>query len=498
MRLTGISKTFAGRKVLSEVDLELAPGKIHALLGQNGSGKSTLIKILNGFHAPDPGGALEVRGEPVPLPLGPGAPRQLGLTFVHQDLGLLGELSILENVRVGRYSTGFGRRVKWREERRYVRERLRRFGLDVDPDRQIASLAEADRAIVAIVRALEQLSHVERGVLILDEPTVYLPRDAVERLFASVREVAAEGHAVLVVTHRLDEVFQLASEVSVLRDGRRVATVATASIDEAGLVEQILGRALETLYPEPAAAYGEVVLRGRGLGGGRIGDFDFDLRAGEILGVTGLIGMGSEDLPYVLVGVEGTADGELEINGRRLSAGRLSPRRALEEGIALLPADRARDGGVPGATVLENLTLPTVGRFVHKGWLHHREERKLGQELLDRFNVQPPLPQAAFGTLSGGNQQKTLLAKWFEAEPEVIILHEPTQGVDVGARQQIFAEIEQARERGTAFLVVSVEYEELANLCDRVIVVREGRACAELNGSSLTVDRIVERCYVGT
>jgi ribose transport system ATP-binding protein len=492
----GLTKTFGGRTVLNDFGLELMPGEVHALLGQNGSGKSTLIKILTGFHAPDAGGTLTVRGEDVALPLHPGQPQDLGLAFVHQDLGLAPDLSILENLRVGRYETRSGWRIPWGRERRYVRERLARFGVNADPDAPVSSLSEADRAILAIVRATEQLAHVDRGLLVLDEPTVYLTRDAVQQLFGTVRQATDDGHAVLIVTHRLEEVFELADRVTVVRDGRHVVTTPTSEVDEAGLVRHILGRSMDRLYPDTADHRGDVVLRARGMSGARLEGIDLDLREGEVLGVTGLIGMGFEEVPYLLVGAA-PGTGELEIGGERLSVESVTPGAALRHGVALLPADRPQLGGVAAATVLENLTLPTLSSHTRAGRLRHRQERRHGADLLERFDVRPREPSAGFGTLSGGNQQKVLLAKWFETGPDVFILHEPTQGVDIGARQQIFSEVERAAASGTALLIASVEYEDLAHLCHRVVVLRDGRVVAELSGSQLTADRIMEQCYVG-
>ena len=493
----GLSMTFGARTVLSGFGMDLHGGRVHALLGQNGSGKSTFIKILTGYHRPDEGGSLQVRGEEVGLPLQPGRAQQLGLAFVHQELGLVPGLTILENLRVGRYETRRGWRIPWARERSYVRERLRRFGVVADPDAAVESLAEADRAIVAIVRALEGLAHVDHGLLVLDEPTVYLPRDAVRQLFGTVREVAAAGHAVLVVTHRLEEVFQLADQVTVLRDGHHVITTDVAAVDEPALVRHILGRSMDSLYPEADHERGDVVLTASGVSGARVDGVGFDLRRGEILGVTGLAGMGSEELPYLLVGAGDASGGELTVAGDTLELARLRPGVAFRHGVALLPADRPRRGGVADATVRENLTLSTLGRFFRGGRLQHRSERRHAGGLLRRFDVRPPDGGARFGTLSGGNQQKVVLAKWFETAPDVFILHEPTQGVDIGARHQIFAELERASEAGTAFIIASVEYEDLAHLCDRVLVLREGRIVAELRRSELSAARIVEQCYTG-
>ncbi len=487
------SKTFAGRTVLGSVDLDVRPGEIHGLLGQNGSGKSTFIKILSGFHRPDEGASLLVRGREVPLPLRPGEARRHGMSFVHQDLGLAPALTVLENFRVGRYRTRFGWHVNWREERRLVGEALRRFGVRCEPEALVSSLGEVDRAMVAIVRALEEVRGAEAGFLVLDEPTAYLPRDGVERLFASVREAASSGVGVLFVTHRLEEVQALTDRVSVLRDGRLAGSVATASVAEDELIELILGFALDELYPAPHDPGGEIAFSLRGATCDDIVELTVEVRRGEIVGFTGLLGMGWERVPYLIFGADRSAGGLLEIDARAYDLGDFTPAKAIEQGFALIPANRLRDGGVAGATVAENLTLPTIGAYFVGGVLRHRQELRRVADLLHEFDVRPPEPDRTFATLSGGNQQKVLVAKWLEANPRVLLLHEPTQGVDVGARAQIFARIRDVAAKGTSVVIASSEYEDLVHLCDRVIVFRNGRAISEVHGEALRVERLVEQ-----
>jgi ribose transport system ATP-binding protein len=493
--LVNCSKTFAGRTVLRSVDLSVRPGEIHGLLGQNGSGKSTLIKILAGFHHPDAGASLSVRGSEVALPLRPGEPRTHGMSFVHQDLGLSPSMTVLENLRVGRYQTHLGWRVNWRDERRLVREGLAQFDVRADPDALVASLGEVDRAMVAIVRAFQELRETEGGLLVLDEPTPYLPRDGVDRLFASVRDVAAHGVGVLFVTHRLEEVQALTHNVSVLRDGELVATAPTASLSEGALIELILGFALHDLYPAPHDPQTDILLSVHDVTSAEIDDFAVRIHRGEIVGFTGLLGMGWERIPYVLFGADGNAAGRVEIDGRLFDLRDFSPARAISLGFALLPANRLRDGGVSDATVAENLTLPTIHAFVSGGFLRRRRELRRVSAILKEFDVRPRDPERLFATLSGGNQQKVLVAKWLETRPRVLLLHEPTQGVDVGARTQIFARIREAAADGAAVLLASGEYEDLAHLCDRVIIFRNRRAVSQLHGVALTVERIVEQSF---
>jgi ribose transport system ATP-binding protein len=491
-----MSKTFAGLRVLGDVALEVLPGEIHGLVGQNGSGKSTLIKILAGYHDPDDGSELFVRGERVRLPLSPTDPQRLGISFVHQDLGLAETATVLENLRVGRYATSAGRRISWGREASVTREALRRIGSTLDPDATVSTIRDVDRALLAIARALEEVhGRGGGGMLVLDEPTAYLPRDATERLFEAIRAVAAAGVGVLFVTHRLDEIQAITDRVSVLRDGALVGTLPTASVTHEQLVEHILGFSLDRLYPEPHESHGACVMTVEGLNGEIVEDFSVELGRGEILGVTGLVGMGHEELPYLLFGAERARAGTLELDGECHDMRRLTPRRAIAAGLVLAPANRRRDGGVGDATVRENVTLPSLRSYFRRGRLRARMEARRVGEMIRDFHVVPPDPEAPLATLSGGNQQKALLAKWFHRDPTVFVIHEPTQGVDIGAKRQIFQLIREAADAGTSFVLASSEYEDLANLCDRVLVLRDGQVVSALHGGALTPERLIEQCF---
>jgi len=489
-------KTFASRKVLKDVDLAVFPGEIHALVGQNGSGKSTFIKILAGYHAPDPGASLRVRGESVDLPLLPDAPARLGLSFVHQDLGLIEDGSILENLLIGRYETRMGWRISWRHEARRARDMLGTFGVDVDPAMPLGRLGEVERAVVAIARAISNLDPRGGALLVLDEPTARLPTDSVETFFEAVRGVAARGIGVLFVSHRLDEVLRLADRVTVLRDGVVAASQRTSGLSVERLVEMILGFALEQLYPESAQSTAEVVLRARGVSGRTVHSFSTDLRGGEIVGLTGLIGMGHDLVPHLLFGSVPALSGSLEIGGTTFAVAATSPRRSMNAGIALLPSNRQRDGGVGGATVTENLTLATLGQYFKAGLLQHRREERAVGQLMDKFLVRPRSPLLPLSALSGGNQQKCLIAKWYAMRPKVLLLDEPTHGVDIGAKKQILQHLHDVAATGTSIVVSSVEAEDLAQLCHRVLVFRHGRVVSELRGAELTAARITQQALM--
>jgi len=492
-----IGKTFTGRRVLERFNLEIRPGEVHGLVGQNGSGKSTFIKILAGFHSPDADtdSSVTVRGSNITFPMRPGESSRLGLAFVHQDLGLVETASVLENVRVRRYDLGLGWRIRWGRERQYVQRILEEFGLDIDPEARVSSLRQSDKAQIAIVRAFDQLRGVEHGLLVLDEPTPYLPRDGVERVFRTVRDVARRGFGVLFVSHRLEEVFEITNRVTTLRDGKVVDCVPTRTLTEDSLIQRILGFSLDQLYPEPHTPRSERMLSVKSVSGAGVEDVSFDLHKGEILGVTGLLGMGWDRLPYLLFGAEKATAGELEVGTRRIALGGLQPQKAIRLGLAFLPANRLGDGSLQTASVKENVTLAKLDAFFINGFLRLGREHGAVERILAEYDVRPRDPERVFSTLSGGNQQKVLLAKWFETHPKVLLLHEPTQGVDVGARAQIFRRIRDAAAAGAAILLATSEYEDLPYLCDRVIVFRGGRAVAQLHGASLTTERIVEQSF---
>ena len=492
-----LSKTFGGTAALRDTDLVVRRGEIHGLVGRNGSGKSTLIKILSGFHEPDEGAELRVGGKAVELPVDPAEARKHGLTFVHQDLALAPGCTVMENMRIGRYRLHRLGRIDWNEERAYVRAALEKVGLEVSPDAMLRTLRPVNRALVAIARALSEAEeHEGLGVLVLDEPTTFLPRGDVDVLFDAIRRIAASGTSVLFVSHRIEEIKAVTHRVSVLLDGVRAATVETAATPEEKLVELILGRELKDLYPALGSGGTDEVLVVKALTGSTLRDVDFSVRRGEILGMTGITGMGHDELPYLLFGAQPATNGEIALVGKDpVAAPDLTPNAAMKLGLALLPADRQWASGVAAYTVRENVSLPVIRRFFRSGLLRQRQEHAVVGDLLRAFQVTPPRPNHVLGALSGGNQQKALLAKWLQMRPPVLILHDPTQGVDLGAKKEVFQHIENAAAAGSSVIICGSEYEDLAHLCHRVLVFRDGQITAELTGSNLTEDHIVDHCY---
>ena len=501
LEIHGLSKSFGGARALDRVDFTLRPGEVHGLLGQNGSGKSTLIKVLSGYHAPDPDARMALFGRPLALPLLPGQSKQLGIAFVHQNLGLVPSLSVLENLRVGAFAEGRGMLINWRAESKAARALFARFGLALDPGTLVGSLPPLERALLAIIRAFADLQHATSGgILVLDEPTPFLPRRDVERLFTLVRGVVKAGASVILVSHDIDEVMEITNRATVLRDGRVAGTVETARTTREDLLELIVGRRVEAHRRAAPAVVGGAKPAGQigieGVTGGGLAGVSLSVRPGEIVGLTGLIGSGYAALPYLLYDAQRGTEGFLLLGERRVPAARLRPGAAQALGIALLPGDRLGAAGVGDLSITDNITLPMLHDFISPFGLRRRRMAQVAGRLGAALELRPNQPALALEALSGGNQQKVLLAKWLHTRPRLLLLDEPTQGVDFGARQQIFAALDAAARDGTAILCASTDYEQLAQICDRVLVFRGGRIAAELAGEALSKTAIAHACMV--
>ena len=520
VELRDISKDFGSNQALDGVNVRIGHGEVVGLVGQNGSGKSTLVKILSGVHEPKPGGRLFVSGEEVPLPLAPGQASEIGLSFVYQNLALAGGLTVLENLTFGQRIAGGMRSwapINWLGEHRRAAAVLDRYDVRLNLDQRTGELAPVDQARLAIVRAAEDLrryrtrSGYKHSVLVLDEPTVFLPEEDVEHLFDVIRAIVADGAGVLFISHDLVAVRSITDRVVVLRDGRVVADVPAGGYDEQALVDHIVGtsarpagssaaeeaRPVETaLAPKEPAGAGRAPKQGENvvvehLAYERLADLSFEIGAGEILGMAGLIGSGAEELPYLLFGARQASGGTLRLGGKTLNLSGLSPQRTVRERIALVPADRQVFGLSEHLTLWENIVMLVEDEYYRGGVFRRGELVALAREAVDRFLIRPPLPHAVTATFSGGNQQKALLAKWLIARPQLLLLHEPTQGVDVGARRDIYRFVKSAAALDqTAVLWVTTDFGELAEVCDRVIVLSEGRPVTTLTGEELSDDAI--------
>jgi ribose transport system ATP-binding protein len=473
--------------------------EIHALVGENGSGKSTLIKILAGFHAPDPGGAIAVNGRRVGLPLRPEQCAALGMSFLHQDLALFPSLSVAENLMVGELSATSRWRYRPTDERRRALLKLSSYGLAVDPAAKVRELSLPNRAKVALVRAIEQTSsgsaETENGrLLVLDEPTASLAEPEACRIMALVQELARSGVSVLLISHDIDAALRVADRLTVLRDGRVVATRLCRDTTVADVVNDMIGQRQAHSAPQARPRRRRRLVSARGLADHGISDLAFDIAKGEILGFTGAAGSSFERVPRLLFGAGQPVGGTLEIDGASHNLQALSPQDAVRAGIALVPADRDFEGAVGSLSVCENLMLGVMPRYQRRLKLRRRLIREEAQSQLIRFGVRPTNPNMPFAALSGGNQQKVVLAKWLLTKPTFLILHEPTAGVDIAAREEIADLIRAIAADGTAILYVSADSAELARICHRVLVLGPNGIRAELAGAELTRDRISGQC----
>ena len=503
LRLSDIAKTFGGARALDRVSFEVLPGEVHGLLGKNGSGKSTLVKILAGYHAPDPGGRMEFNGEEVALPLKPGDFRRLGMSFVHQNLGLVPSLTVLENLRLSditSVSRGF---INWSRERQAARDALGRFGLELDPDERIDRLSAVDKALLAIVRAFEDVRVARErtglpGLVLLDEPTPFLPREGVEKLFGLVRSIASRGSSVVFISHDIDEVMTITDRATVLRDGEVAGSLVTRQATHEEVVEMIVGRKLARLAPVRTSARTrhEPRVRLENVSNAHLKPTTISVGKGEILGLTGLIGSGYEQLPYLAFGARAATGGTLAFEGGgKLALSELTPRKAIELGLALLPGDRQAASGVDSLPVVDNMFLPDIERFFVGGFLQNGRMKREARTLGAAFEVRPNDPLMKLSALSGGNAQKVLIARWMNRKPGLLLLEEPTQGVDVGTRQHIFGALRAAAAAGMSVICASSDAEQLADICDRVLVFARGAVCEEIEGDQISKESIAEACY---
>jgi ribose transport system ATP-binding protein len=496
LRLRGIAKTFPGVRALRGIDLDVAAGSVHALLGHNGCGKSTLVKVLAGVHSPDPGAQAVIDGEPLQLGHPDDAARR-GLRFVHQELGIIPELSAVDNVG---FVVGFARdrigRIDWRRQAEITVALLHGFGFELDPWRPLAELSPPQRTAVAIVRAVAGWQR-GRGVLVLDEPTAALAAQEVDELFRLIRDVSATGTAVLLVSHRLDEVMAVADHATVMRAGETVWDGPLSEQTTAGLVTLIAGTGDQQLDHEPrregtrgAGSTRPVQLEVRRLTARYLRDVGFSVGRGEIVGVAGLLGSGRDELPYVLGGaLTDGISGSIAVAGEELRERSIIAAQRL--GIALVPADRALESIFEDFTTGENVSLAALPKLASGSMLALARERSFARAWLEAVGADASTVGRQISTLSGGNQQKAVLARWLSVTPRVLVLAEPTAGVDIGARLAIYNQLRGRAADGLAVVIASSDVEDLLACCDHVIVLRDGRIVAELAGTQMTKPAIV-------
>jgi ribose transport system ATP-binding protein len=493
-----LSKTFPGTRALKEVDLDVRGGEIHALCGGNGSGKSTLIKILTGVYQGDPGaGAIQMGDTRIePSAMTPELATQSSIHAVHQDLGIFPDLSVLENLALGfGYRSTAGVQINWRSHKARARQLLDRFEIDASPGDRLGDLSQSTQTQVAIARALQgEDEEGGRGLLILDEPTSSLPAREVEVLLDNLRRFAAQGQAILYVSHRLDEVLSLADRVTVLRDGAKVGTYESEDLDEDELIRLIVGQEIERVFPEmPDVEEIEPLLEVRDLWAGPLRGVNLTVRPKEVLGIAGLLGSGRTELLRAIFGDLPIQSGNVLLDGEALRIRR--PADAMELGIAHIPENRALDAAFHDLPLWANISMANVSDYWKAGFINSRRMKDDAAVAMEEFSVKATNESALLSTLSGGNQQKVIVARWLRRKPRLMLLDEPTQGVDVGARAEIYGSIKRAVEDGAAAIVVASDLDELAHVCDRVIALRGGRVVAEMSRTDLTAERLTQAAY---
>ncbi|MFC9269819.1 sugar ABC transporter ATP-binding protein [Streptomyces zhihengii] len=497
LTMSGITKSFPGVRALDGVDLEVQAGEVHCLLGQNGAGKSTLIKVLAGAHQPD-GGEITWRGEPVSLG-SPIAAMRLGIATIYQELDLVEGLSVAENVFLGHEPVSAGFVVRQSTARTAAAQLLKRLGHpEIDPARHVGELSAAQQQIVSMARAL---SHEVR-LIVMDEPSAALDPDEVDNLFRIVGDLTADGVAVVYISHRLEEIRRIGDRVTVLKDGRAVAgNLPAKSTPTSDVVALMTGRNVEYVFPErpdpTARAAAEPVLRVEGLA--RKGEFapvDLELRPGEIVGLAGLVGSGRSEILETVYGARRPTAGRVLVDGVPLRPG--SVRAAVRAGIGLAPEERKAQGLLMLESVTRNVSVSTLSRFSRGGWLDHGKEREAARRATRELSLRPDNPDARIRTLSGGNQQKAVLARWLLRGCKVLLLDEPTRGVDVGARAELYAVIRRLADDGLAVLLVSSEVPEVLGLADRVLVLREGSVVHTADARELDEHRVLDLVMEGS
>jgi rhamnose transport system ATP-binding protein len=481
--LRGISKTYGATQALVDVSMDLRANEIRALVGENGAGKSTLAKIVAGIHQPD-AGTIELAGVATTL-RGPADARARGIAVVHQEPRLFPDLSVAENVFLGHVPAGRFRTVDWTAMREGAERMFGQLDVRLDPRALVRGLSMADQQLIEIARSLSY----ESNVLILDEPTASLSAHEVERLFEIVRRLRDRGVAILFVSHRLDEVFELCDQTTVLRDGRHVISAPTKDLTTADLIRNMVGRAV-MLFPRVQSRVGEVLLEVKGLTrGDAFQDVSFDVREGEVVGFAGLVGAGRTEIARVIFGIDQRDSGTVRIGGKEVAF--RSPSEAMAAGVAYLPEDRHQQGLVLDFSIAENVTLPILPRLFSRLFVNAATERTVGDDYAKRLDVRMTGVGQSASALSGGNQQKVVLAKWLATEPRVLILDEPTRGIDIGAKVEVHRIITELAASGLAILLISSDLPEVLAMSDRIIVLHEGRITAEIDREDASEESVM-------
>lgn len=485
VRLSNISKTFPGVKALNDVSLAVHAGEIHALVGENGAGKSTLIKVLTGAHQADPGGEIAIEGKITQIH-NPAAALELGIGAVYQDVMMAPHLTVGENLFLGKLPRRGGL-VDWARIRRETREALSQIGVDIDPDTPLKNLTVAKQEMVAIGKIV----HEHAKVIIFDEPTALLTNEEVEQLFALIRRLKAAGCGIIYISHRLEEIFRICDTVTVLKDGKHIATLPTGSIDEDGLVSLMVGRNLEEMYSIERQVPGDLVLEARNLNrAGVFSDISFQVRQGEIFGMYGLVGSGRSEVMRALTGADPLDSGEILLDGKPVQI--KNPKSSIKQGLAFLTEDRKRFGLAMNLSVAFNINLASYDAISKAGVVNVQKEAQRANHYVSEINIKTPSVQQKAYNLSGGNQQKVIVGRWLACNSKLMIFDEPTIGVDVGAKVEIYRLFEELLKKGAAIIMISSYLPEVMGLSDRIAVMSEGRIMDVLERKDFCSDGVMD------
>ncbi|MGM9564208.1 MAG: sugar ABC transporter ATP-binding protein [Faecousia sp.] len=481
LRLEHITKTYPGVVALNDVSLEFEQGEVHALLGENGAGKSTLIKIITGAISPDPGGTIAFDGRTYSH-MTPALSAENGVAVIYQDINLVTPMTVAENIFMGRK---MGKIYSKRQLNKLARELFDEYGFRLDPAMRVERLSPANQQMVEIARAISN----NAKIMIMDEPTAPLAANEVELLFSIIAKLKAKGVTVIYISHRMDEVFQITERISVLRDGCFVKTLNTRDTNRAELVKLMVGRELNESFPARKTEMGEVVLEVKNLTGNSVENISFRLHRGEILGFAGLVGSGRSETMELIAGAKKPDSGELFLNGKKVRIH--SPAAAIAHGIGLIPEDRKEQGCILFNTVKFNTSLSALKRITRFGFINGKKNTAMAEQYRQELRIKVPGIRQMVVNLSGGNQQKVVLAKTLAADPDVIIFDEPTKGIDVGAKQEIYHLMNELAARGKAILMVSSDMEEILGMSDRIIVLHEGLVSGELQRSQFSQENVL-------
>jgi ribose transport system ATP-binding protein len=495
LEMRGISKAFSGNVVLDHVNLTARAGEVLALVGENGAGKSTLMKILAGVHQPD-GGEILLDGQPQQFSR-PAEALEAGIAMIYQELSLAPHLTVAENIFLGRepvQAAAFGV-INQRAMNERARQLLNEYGFNLDPKARVSRLSAASRQLVEITRAIVTDTGEAKRVIVMDEPTSSLTNNEVEELFRLIRDLKRRGLAIIYISHRLEELNEIADRLTILRDGRAVYDGQWGEITTDEMIRHMAGRELKEIFPPRHATIGEVKLRVHNLSRPpKFENASFEARAGEVVGIAGLAGAGRTELIEAIFGAHPATSGELELNGQTFTA--TQPNASIKRGLGLLTEDRKRTGLCLNLPLATNITLANIRALLKGGRVQKRREYDTALQYIQKLNIKPPAPSKQVGRLSGGNQQKSLLARWLFANSQVFLLDEPTRGVDVAARSEIYREINELAEAGGCVVMVSSDLPELLGMADRILVMRRGRLVAELNAKQTTQEEVLRHAAV--